>query len=90
MATQGDYLVNNTVNDCNSLLAQLQAARTTITRIAERMEALGTAALSGYEWPSGYTQTDFVALYNALGALPGSVVSDDVRDKLFKLVSSIQ
>ena len=74
MATQGQYLVNGTVNDCNALLVQLQAARTTITRIIERMEALGVSALAGHAWPEGYTQADFVALYQALNALPGCVV----------------
>lgn len=90
MATQGTYLVNGTVNDCNALLQQLEGARRLVTRITERMEALGTAALEGYGWPGGYTQADFVALYNALDALPGSVVSDDVRDAIFELVSNVQ
>jgi hypothetical protein len=61
-----------------------------VTRIAERMEALGIPALAGYEWPEGYTQADFVALYTALNSLPGSVVADTVRNALFKLVSFIQ
>jgi len=90
MATQGQYLVNNTVNDCNVMLAQLEGARRLVTRIVERMEALGVAALQGHVWPEGYTQADFVALYQALDVLPGCIVADDVRDKIFKLVSSIQ
>lgn len=90
MATQGTYLVNNTVIDCNALLSQLEQARRLVTRVTERMEALGTAALAGYAWPEDYAQQDFVALYQALDALPGSVVEDDVRDKLFKLVSCVQ
>jgi len=90
MATPGDYLVNNSVNDANALLAQLEQAKRLVTRIAQRMDALGIAALVGHVWPDGYTQADFVALYQALDALPGLVVDDDMRDKLFKLVSSIQ
>ena len=90
MATPGDYLVNNSVNDANALLAQLEQVKRLVTRIAQRMDALGIAALAGHVWPDGYTQADFVALYQALDALPGLVVDDDMRDKLFKLVSSIQ
>ena len=90
MATQGQYLVLRTVNDATNLLAELEQARTVATRIVERMEAIGAGALDDYVWPEGYTKADFVALYNQLSGLPGSVVSDDVRDALFKLVSSIQ
>lgn len=90
MATQGHYLVLRTVDDVGAALAQLQAAQTTITRIIQRMAALGLPALQGYEWPEGYTQADFVALYQALVALPGSIVTDAVRDAMFKLVSCIQ
>lgn len=90
MATQGHFLVIRSVEDAVTLLAQLERARTTIARIVERMESIGPAALDGHAWPEGYTKADFVALYNALNALPGSVVADDVRNKLFKLVSSIQ
>jgi hypothetical protein len=54
------------------------------------MEALGVAALAGFEWPEGYTQADFVALYTALDLLPGLVVEDAVRNAVIKLVSSIQ
>lgn len=90
MATQSEYLINHTTNDCNRLLTELQAVRTTTTRIVERMKALDTPALAGYVWPEGYTENDFVALYNALKALPGSIVADDVRNQIFKLVSFIQ
>lgn len=90
MATQGDFLVQRTVNDCTTLVVQLEAAKTTAQRISQRMVSLGLPALSGYAWPEGYTQADFVALYQALNALPGSMVADDTRDALYKLVSSIQ
>lgn len=90
MATPGQYLVNNTVTDCNTLLAQLEQARRLTTRITERMAAIGAGALEGYSWPEGYTQQDFVALYQALNALPGSIVADNVRNALFNLVSHIQ
>jgi hypothetical protein len=90
MATQGTYLVNNTTNDVLSLLQQIQAVRTTVTRITERMEALGEDVLENYAWPEGYTEADFLALYQALDGLPGSIVADAARNKLFKLVSCIQ
>ena len=90
MATPGQYLVNNTVTDCNSLLAQLRSLKQVMTNIVERMEAIGASALSGYQWPEGYVNQDFLDLYNALKALPGSVVEDDVRDSIYKLVSHIQ
>ena len=90
MATQGTYLVNNTVNDCNSLLAQLRNVKQTALNIAERMEAIGAPALTDYVWPEGYTSQDFLNLYNALKALPGSVIEDDTRDAIYKPVSHIQ
>lgn len=90
MASQGEFLVTKTVNDCTTLLSQLEAAKTTAQRISQRMVSLGLPALAGYAWPEGYTQADFVALYTALTALPGSVVVDATRDAIFKLVSSIQ
>lgn len=90
MATQGDFLIQRTVSDCTTLLSQLEAAKTTAQRISQRMVSLGLPALEGYVWPEGYTQTDFVALYQALAALPDSVVIDATRDAIFKLVSSIQ
>ena len=89
MSTQGQYLVNRTSENAAQLLSQLEAAKTTATRIMQRMEAMGLPALVGHEWPEGYTQADFVAMYQLLDALPGSVVADDVRDALFKLVSSV-
>ena len=89
MSTQGSYLVNRTSDDAAALLSQLQQCKTTATRIVQRMEAMGTPALVDYVWPEGYDQTSFVSLYNALGSLPGSVVTDSVRDALFKLVSSV-
>lgn len=90
MATRGQYLVNGTVNDCNALLQQLLAARTTVVRITERMKSLGETALAGHTWPEGYTQADFMALYQALSALPTSIVPDEARNALFKLASSVQ
>jgi len=90
MASQGEFLVTKTVNDCTTLLSQLEAAKTTAQRISQRMVSLGIPALDGYVWPGGYTQADFVALYTALSALPGSLVTDATRDAIFKQVSSIQ
>ena len=86
---QGKYLVNRTSEDCATLLRQLEQARTTATRIVQRMEALGVPVLKGYVWPDGYSQDDFVALYRALDALPGGVVDNMTRDALFKLVSTV-
>ena len=90
MATPGEFLVQRTVSDCTTLLSQLEAAKTTAQRVSQRMVSLGLPALAGYVWPDGYTQDDFVALYVALAALPGSVVADETRDALHALVSSIQ
>lgn len=91
MATKGEYLVNKTVNDCNQLLAQLEQAKTTAQRVAERMLGVGYLALLDYEWPDGYTlNNDFVPLYNALAALPGSVVENATRDAIYKLVATFQ
>lgn len=90
MATQGHYLVTRSVDDAHTLLADLERARTVATRIVQRMEAIGAGALDDYEWPEGYTKNDFIALYQELDALPGSMVADAVRDALFKLVSFIQ
>ena len=90
MASQGHYLITNSVDDTNALLSALEQAARLAERIVQRMEALGLDALEGYAWPEGYTENDFVALYQALDALPGLVVADDVRDKLFALVSFIQ
>ena len=90
MATQGEYLVNNTTTDASQLLYQLEEVKKTAGRIVQRMESLGVAALIGYAWPAGYTQADFIALYQSLEALPGLVVEDAVRDELYQLVSTIQ
>ena len=95
MATQADYLINETVNDANLFLSQAQQLNTTTNRIVQRMLAMtegGTnlAVLAGYVWPEGYTQANFVALYSALNALPGSIVDDDTRDALYKLISTFQ
>lgn len=95
MATKADYLVTSTVNDCNQLRTQLEQARATATRITERMLAMTNGGLNvtflmEWEWPVGYTLNDFVALYTALAALPGSVVSNATRDALYKLISTFQ
>ena len=90
MATQGHYLVTRSTEDASALLVELERTRTIARRITERMEAIGSQALAGYEWPEGYTGSDFLELYQALNTLPGSVVDDDTRDALFKLVSFIQ
>ena len=90
MSTPGQFLVIQSREDSVQLLRQLEQAKTTANRIVQRMEALGVGVLVGYEWPNGYTQADFVAMYNALSALPGLVIDDDVRDALFDLVSAVQ
>jgi hypothetical protein len=90
MATPGEFLVNKSSDDCNELLSHLERAKTIANRVVERMDALGTAALVGYSWPNGYTQTKFVALYQALNGLPGSIVEDDTRDKIIEFVAAIQ
>lgn len=90
MATQGEYLVRSSVNDSVELLRQLETCKALALRISQRMVAIGAGSLVGYPWAQGYTEADFVALYTALNTLPGLVVADGTRDKLFKLVSSIQ
>lgn len=91
MATKAEYLVNKTVNDANALLAQLEAAKTTARRITERMLGVGYVCLMSYDWPEGYTlNEDFLALYTAIEALPGSVVPDATRAALYKLVATFQ
>lgn len=90
MATPGEFLVNNTSEDCTRLLSQLESVKTTASRIVERMSAIGAGALAGYVWPNEYSQVKFVALYTALAALPGTVVEDDTRDKIFELIAAIQ
>ena len=93
--SKADYLIVNTVNDINLFLSQAQQLKTTATRIVQRMLAMtdgGTnlSVLADYVWPEGYTQANFIALYNALKDLPGSAVDDATRDALFALVSSFQ
>ena len=90
MATPGEFLVNRTSDDCTALLSQLESVKTLANRIVERMAALGAGVLTDYSWPNEYTQVKFVALYNALNTLPGSVVEDDTRDKLVELSAAIQ
>lgn len=90
MATPGDYLVTKTATDCNTLLARLEEAKTLALRISQRMESMGTGPLAGYSWPNDYTQAKFVALYQALDALPGLVVENSTRDKIIELVAAIQ
>ena len=90
MATPGEFLVNKTANDGLALLATLEDAKTLALRISQGMVAIGVGALSGYEWPNGYTQEKFMALYTALNTLPGLVVEDSVRDKLYEFVAAIQ
>lgn len=91
MATKGEYLVNNTVNDAKVLLAQLEAAKTTARRIVERMLGVGYVPLMSYDWPEGYTlNDDFLVLYAAIEALPGTVIPDETRNALYKLVATFQ
>ena len=95
MATKADYLINNTVIDAGQLRLHLEQAATVAKRITERMLALQDAGnpvafLLTYEWPDGYTINDFVALYDALTALPGSVVDDDTRNAIYKILAHFQ
>jgi hypothetical protein len=98
MATPGQKLVIDTTNNCNLLVRQLEAVRTTVDRIVQQMEATGLAALDDYVFPDGYTKADLLALYFMLAGkqddsvepLPGSVVSDDVRDAIHKLINHVQ
>ena len=90
MATKGQYLVNNTVEDCASLIGQLEQTKRTLWRVVNRMEAIGAAALDDVVFENNYSKTKFIALYNALDALPDFVIADSVRDAIFDLLSSVQ
>jgi hypothetical protein len=90
MATKGQYLVNNTVEDCASLIQRLENARSLLWRVVNRMEAIGAPALDDVVFENDYTKTKFIALYTALNALPDFVIDDDTRDKVFDLLSSVQ
>lgn len=48
------------------------------------------AFLLTYEWPDGYTIQDFVALYTALAELPASVVGDNTRNAIHKVLAHFQ
>ena len=87
------HLLTYTVNDCVTLRAQLEQAKNTAARITERMLALADAGnpvayLIAYDgWPQGYTLEDFVALYDKLSALPGSLVDDATRASIYKMIA---
>ena len=93
MATQADYLVLKTTEDTNQMIAALEHVRTIKNRIVQRARALGIVTADAYaNWPAGYTATDFRGLINALDSvdLPDSIVPDATRNRLHKLVASIQ
>lgn len=95
MATKADYLINNTVNDCAQLRAALEQTKTLAQRITERMLALSdvgnpVAFRLTYDWPDGYTLEDFAGLYDALTLLPGSVVADETRNAIMKMLAYFQ
>ena len=90
MATKGEYLVNQTVNDATGLVAGLQGNGANISRIYQRWVALGAPALVGFEWPEGYTQADFESLMTVLNALPRIIVTDAARNALYKLIATFQ
>lgn len=90
MATQGEFLINQTVEDCAALLAHLEGSQAVVNRIIERIAGVGTDVLDGYTWPPCYSKADAVALYQSLVSLPGLIVEDSVRDELYKIVSCIQ
>lgn len=89
MATQGDYLVQRTVEDVTRIKDLLYQLHDMIDRVAERGDAL-TGVLTGYVWPDGYTEAEFTSLIAVLKALPDSVVTTSARNAVFKLVAAIQ
>ena len=88
MSVQGTYLVYQTVNDVSRIKEALALIHDLIDRTSERFGALGTGALAGFEWPTGYTQADFEALCAVLAALPDSVVTTSSRNAIFKLIGT--
>ena len=90
MATKGQYLVQNTVEDCAALIQRLESARSLLWRIVNRMEAVGAPALDDVVFENDYTKAKFIALYQALDVLPDFVIDDATRDKVFDLLSSVQ
>lgn len=90
MATQSEYLVRNTVNDANALIASLAQVVTITNRIVQRARALGATTWDAYEFPAGYDATQAKALITALEALPESIVENTTRNRIHKIVSIIQ
>ena len=89
MATQGEYLVQRTVEDTTRIKDLLYQLHDMIDRVAERGDAL-TGVLTDYAWPEGYTEAEFLSLIAVLKALPDSVVTTSARNAIFKLVAAIQ
>jgi len=90
MATQGEYLINQTVNDVNDIRTKLSQIHADIDQAYQRYLALTVDVLAGYAWPAGYTESDFTSLLAVLNALPDGVVTDSARNAIYKLVSTFQ
>ena len=90
MATKGEYLVRNTVEDCTTLVSQIEGIRSMLWRVVNRMQAIGSAALDDVVFENNYTKQKFIDLYNILDKLPDFVIDDGARDAVFDLLSSVQ
>ena len=91
MATPAEYLVKETANDIQQLIAALAQTKTILDRIVQRARALGALTWDGYtNWPDGYTATLAKALITALEGLPESVVDNTVRNRLHTFAANIQ
>jgi hypothetical protein len=96
MATPQDYALSNLRDNAASMMQHLEQTNRLRNRIVQELLALtgGTpvgleAFFHGYSFPNDYTTDDIKALYVALNGLPGSIVDDDTRDKLFYLLSQV-
>lgn len=93
MATPAEYLVRETVQDAQALIAALAQVRAVMDRMVQRSRALGATAVDTYAtWPAGYTAQDFKGLINALDSvdMPDSIIPDNTRNRIHKLVANIQ
>jgi hypothetical protein len=96
MATPQDYALSNLRDNAAAMMLNLEQANKLRNRIVQELLALtgGTPAgletfFTGYSFPNVYTTDDIKALYIALSGLPGSIVDDNTRDKLFYLLSQV-
>ena len=96
MATPQDFALSNLRDNAQAMMQNLEQANKLRRRIVEELSALTGGTMqglldffNGYGFPNAYTATDIKDLYIALNALPGSIVDNGTRDKLFYLLSQV-